>query len=121
MAMEARKRGLAVIAVVSRKHAEASASRHRSGKRLHEVSDVVIDNGGAVGDAAVDIAGLPVRAAATSTAIGAAIVQAIMAEAAERLASRGQPPDLFASSNADGGDERNRAVAARYEGAIRCL
>jgi uncharacterized phosphosugar-binding protein len=69
--------------------------------------DVAIDNGGEVGDAVVDVAGVPARVAPTSTVVGAAIVNALVAEVVERLASRGLVPLVYVSSNVEGGDAAN--------------
>lgn len=121
MAMEAKARGLKVVAITSLTHGAASPSRHSSGKRLHELSDVVIDNHGCVGDASIDVEGLAERVAPTSTAIGAIIVNAIVAEAAERMAGSGKPPDVFASSNGNAGEDHNERLIRKYKGVIRCL
>ncbi|MBP3962558.1 sugar isomerase domain-containing protein [Paenibacillus lignilyticus] len=121
MALEAKASGLKVIAITSLKHAEASSSRHSSGKRLHEVSDVVIDNHGCIGDASVEIPGSPIRVAPTSTVSGALIMNAIVAEVVQLLVQRGVTPDLYASSNMDAGDEHNRRLIDKYKGAIRSL
>ena len=45
VAMEAKKKGLPVIAVVSKDHCLNSAPKHSSGMRLPDVADVTIDNG----------------------------------------------------------------------------
>ncbi|BBH21927.1 hypothetical protein Back11_32720 [Paenibacillus baekrokdamisoli] len=121
MALEAKARGLKVIAITSLNHAEASSSRHSSRKRLHEVSDVVIDNHGCIGDASVDIPGLAIRVSPTSTVSGALIINAIVAEVVELLVQRGVTPDLFASSNMDSGDEHNRRLIEKYKGVVRSL
>jgi uncharacterized phosphosugar-binding protein len=103
----ARSRGVAVIAIVSEAHASSSAARAHGAANLRDIADVVIDNGGATGDAAVAIAGLERRVGPTSTVVGAAALNAIVAEAAERLVARGIQPEVFLSSNVDGGDEAN--------------
>ncbi|HEX5013298.1 MAG TPA: SIS domain-containing protein [Candidatus Limnocylindrales bacterium] len=103
----ARARGVKVIAIVSRAHATSAAARAHGAANLGEIADVVIDNGGAPGDAAVAIEGLERRVGPTSTVVGAAALNAIVAEAAERLVARGIRPDVFLSSNMDGGDEAN--------------
>jgi uncharacterized phosphosugar-binding protein len=69
--------------------------------------DVAIDNGGAVGDAAVTIDGLDTRVAPTSTVVGAAILDALVAEVVERLITRGITPEVYTSSNVAGGDAAN--------------
>ena len=68
LAQAARAAGASVIAVTSLRHATAQEARTQGLPRLHEVADVVIDNGGVVGDAAIDIEGFEVRVAPTSTA-----------------------------------------------------
>ena len=102
--------GVPVIAIVSRRHASSRAARAADSANLQDVADVVIDNGGAVGDAAVEIQGLERRVGPTSTVVGAAIVNAIVAEAVDRLVARGVRPDVFVSSNVVGGDEANRGI-----------
>ena len=57
LAQAARAAGASVIAVTSLRHANAQEARTHGLPRLHEVADVVIDNGGIVGDAAIDIEG----------------------------------------------------------------
>ena len=107
MAGLARARGIPVIAIVSRAHASSGSARAAGGSNLQDVADVVIDNGGAPGDAAVAIDGFGQRVGPTSTVVGAAALNAIVAEAAERLVARGIEPDVFLSSNVEGGDDVN--------------
>ncbi|MCL1482662.1 MAG: hypothetical protein MH213_16025 [Marinobacter sp.] len=78
--------------------------------RLHELATVVIDNGGCVGDAAVDITGIDQRVSATSTVIGAAILNAVMAEAIQLAVNAGAPPDIYESSNTSSGDAINLQI-----------
>ena len=113
MALEAKARGLRIVAITSLTHATSDAVRQRDGQRLHELADVTIDNGGAVGDAAIAIEGVPTRVAPTSTVVGAAIANALVAEVAERLARRGIVPDVFTSSNVAGGDAVNERLLRR--------
>jgi uncharacterized phosphosugar-binding protein len=113
MAHEAKARGLRLIAITSLRHATSDAVRQRDGQRLHEVADVAIDNGGAVGDAAIAIEGVPTRVAPTSTVVGAAIANALVAEVTERLVRRGIVPDVFTSSNVAGGDAMNERLLRR--------
>ena len=107
MASLARARGIPVIAIVSRAHASSGSARAAGATNLQDVADVVIDNGGAPGDAAVAIDGFAQRVGPTSTVVGAAALNAIVAEAAERLVARGIEPDVFLSSNVEGGDDVN--------------
>ena len=116
LAMGGRERGARVIAVTSIRHAQAHASRHASGKRLFEVADVVLDNGGVEGDAAVEVApGLAMGA--TSTAVGAALLQALVAEASARAIRMGWEPEVYRSSNGKG-EAQNERYLARHVGHI---
>jgi uncharacterized phosphosugar-binding protein len=121
MALLARDRGVRVIAVTSVTFSLAVASRHSSGKRLLDVADVVLDLCADVGDAAVDIEGVPVPVGPVSTVIGAALLNAVVVEAASELVRRGVDAPVFASQNVDGTDDYNAAIEARYRGRIRGL
>ena len=99
-AEQARERGATVVAVTSLAHSTSVPSRAPSGRRLCEVADIVIDNCGAPGDAAVDLPDGQ-RVGATSTVTGALIVQAIVCEAADRLVAAGITPPVLRSFNVD--------------------
>jgi uncharacterized phosphosugar-binding protein len=114
MALEAQQRGLKVVAVTSMTHTKNAPSRHSSGKKLYEVADLVIDNCGIPGDAAIEIPGFPGRAGATSSIAGAAIINAITVQVAGNLAARGISPPILISANIPGGDEHNERVRAQY-------
>ena len=47
------------------------------------------------------------RVGPTSTVVGAAAVNAIVVEAVARLSARGITPEVFISSNVEGGDAAN--------------
>ncbi|MCL5046514.1 MAG: SIS domain-containing protein [Actinobacteria bacterium] len=121
VALEAKKRGLTVVAITSAEYSRFTTSRHSSGKLLLDVADVVIDNCGVPGDAILEHPGVPVKFAPTSTAVGAAIINAIMAEAGEKLAVRGIEPPVFLSGNLDGADARNLELVGRYKNRVRLL
>jgi uncharacterized phosphosugar-binding protein len=107
LAERALQNGAQVIAITSLTHANSAEARSTDSTRLHELAHVVLDNGGEVGDAAIAIPGLDRRIGPTSTVVGAAIINAIVAEAVQILVERGDPVDVFVSSNVEGGDEIN--------------
>lgn len=98
-AMAAKSRGATVIALTSLAHSRAVASRHASGKRLFELADIVLDNGGVYGDAALDIPGTSLRMGPTSTVIGCWIINIILAEAVAQAQDRGVTTDVYQSAN----------------------
>jgi len=107
-AVAARERGATVIALTSLAYSGSVAPR--AAARLAEVVDLVIDLPGVPGDAVVDVGpGLP-KAGPTSTAVGSAVLHALMVEVATRLPD----PPVFASANVDGGDVRNAGLLAAY-------
>ena len=120
-ALEGKARGAVTVAITSVTHSSAVGSRHSSGKRLFEVCDYVLDNGGVLGDACLTLPGLPQAMAPTSTVLDATLVNLAMAGTAEKLAERGITPPVFASANTDEGDRANKAVIAEYRKRIRIL
>ncbi len=117
LAEEARKRGAYVIALTSMQHTQAVTSRNSRNLRLFEVADLVLDNGGVLGDASFKAADGSM-VGPTSTAIGAAILQAIVCRVKELSLAEGFEADFFKSSNVDGGDEWNEQLIARYQDSI---
>lgn len=114
LALEAQRLGVFVACITSLSYSRQSAPRGSSGKRLFEASDITIDNCGCFGDAAVSMEGFPQKVSPTSTVIGAAIVNAIVAEATEMFLNLGQVPPVFISANIDGGDRHNELLMKQY-------
>lgn len=121
LALEAKKRALAVIAITSLRHAGAVAPRHASGKRLFEVADVVIDNGGEAGDGAIAFPGLTAKVGPTSLITGAFIINSIVCSVVELFVKKGLVPPVYLSANLPGGDEHNRRLETKYKGRIQLL
>lgn len=97
MAVRAKERGMPVIAVTSVAHADATPTRHPSGKKLKEIADVVIDNCTPPGDAVVDIPGLKYKVGPTSTLGAVTIVNALKSRTAELMMERGVEPVVLTS------------------------
>lgn len=121
MALAGKAAGLTVIAVTSLAYASSQPSRHSSGKRVHEIADIVIDNHALPGDAEVTLPDLAQKVGPMSTAVGSAILQGLIVETVAGLLARGETPPVFVSANLPGGDEHNQAVLARYRDRIRYL
>ncbi len=114
VAMVARDNGLKVIAITSLAHSRSVTSRHSSGKRLFELADVVIDNMGEPGDAAVVLPGCDAPVGPTSTITGAYIMNEIMIAAVDWMLKNGVEPPVFKSANLDGSKEHNAKLRDRY-------
>ncbi|MBR4540007.1 MAG: SIS domain-containing protein [Clostridia bacterium] len=120
MAVACREKGAFVIALTNMKHSSAVSPRNALRLRLFEAADLTLDNMGVLGDACV--AGTGGRMVGpTSTAVGAALLQAIVCRVEEIARERGQDIEYFASSNIDGGDAINAAYLEKYKGHIPAL
>src|SRR3984957_5749922 len=113
VALYAKARGLTVAALTCLAMSRATPSQHPSGKRLFEVADHVLDNGGVPGDAVVEVGG-GVSAGPTSTLIGCSVLNWLMLSVVEWLGANGHPPPLLRSQNLPGAIEHNRALGSRY-------
>ena len=116
MCLAAKAKGARVIAMTSLQHASSCTSRHSSGKMMHEVADVTIDNWGEPGDAAFPIEGLSSCIGPTSSITGITIAQALVCQVVDNLVRAGIEPPVFKSSNADGGDVHNNRMFEKYYG-----
>ena len=117
LAKAARERGAFVVALTSMQHTSAVTARNRENLRLFETADLVLDNGGVLGDASFQAAD-GAMVGPTSTAVGAAMLQAIVCRVKEMSLAEGFEADFFKSSNVDGGDEWNDKLIARYQDTI---
>jgi uncharacterized phosphosugar-binding protein len=120
-ALFARQRGAKVIAITSSDHAAHVTSRHRSGKMLHDVADLVIDNQAPYGDACLAIPKSEKRMGSTSTISGSFIINAVMAEAVANLSRRGIAIDIYRGANSGGGGAEAEEIVRRWRPRIRGL
>ncbi|MEO7650728.1 MAG: SIS domain-containing protein [Bryobacteraceae bacterium] len=115
MAQGAKRRGMPVIAIVSKRHCEQSPPAHSSGKKLIDVADVVIDNHCPPGDCVLELEGLEWRTGPVSTVTGAMIVNMLRCETAERLLARGVKPVLLPSHQFVGNTSAEEQLDRFYE------
>lgn len=115
MAMGARRRGMPVIAMLSRQHCEQSPAAHSSGKKLIDVADVVLDNQCPPGDCVLELEGLEWRTGPTSTVTGAMLMNMLRCETATRLLSRGFKPVLLPSHQFVGNTSAAEQLERFYE------
>lgn len=120
MAMLGRERGMRVAAILNRRQSDAWPSRHPSGKKLADVAEVVLDNGGPDGDAWLELPGMPGAIGSTSTMIGALLIQLILAQGIENALAQGVVPEIYISSNTRG-DDHNDRLLQKYRSRIRHL
>lgn len=121
IAEEFQKRGVRVVAIISRRHSEASHSNRPDGRKLQDFADLVLDTGAPVGDAMVQIDGLDTLVAPGSTIGGCLLVNAIKAEVAQRLTQAGQPPTVLTGAAVVGAERAAALFEAAYDEHARRL
>ncbi|MGV8093021.1 MAG: sugar isomerase domain-containing protein [Mangrovibacterium sp.] len=102
-----------VVSIISKKHAEKSASKRGDGKKLGDFSHLVLDTGAPVGDAMVYVPGLDTPVAPGSTVGGTLLINCIKAELAGLLTAAGQPPKVLSGAVVVG----EKRAASLFEGA----
>jgi len=115
MAMKAKAEGLKLIALTSLEHSMSCQSRHKSGKKLYELADLVVDNCVPEGDSLMDFNG--VKSGPGSTIAGSLIVNSILTETLSKLVKDGVKLPVFTSQNVDGFN--NDDLYAKYQLKIR--
>jgi uncharacterized phosphosugar-binding protein len=121
MAEEFQRRGVKVVAIISRRHSEASTSQRPDGKKLQDFADLVLDTGAPVGDAMVAVPGLETPVAPGSTVGGCLLVNSIKAEVARRLTEAGQPPKVLTAGALVGRARATEIFEAAYDEHARRL
>jgi uncharacterized phosphosugar-binding protein len=121
MAALFQQRGVKVVALISKRHADASASKHPSGKKLADFADLILDTGAPAGDAMVTIPGLPTPVSPGSTIGGCLLINAIKAEVAARLTRAGQPPKVLTAPPLIGAEKATALFESAYDEHARRL
>ena len=124
-ALTAKERGVALIGISSREHAENTSpdhpARHPSKANLHDLVDVAIDSKVPIGDAVVKVPGMGENIAAISTFANAFTLNCLVIRTVAKLVERGMEPPVWRSGNAPGGDEANGRFIANFQGRVRAL
>jgi uncharacterized phosphosugar-binding protein len=109
MALEARNRGVVTVTVGSVAFAKV-APLSGIGRRLADVCDFAIDNGGVPGDGIVSVPGIEWKVGPTSTVVGALVWNALVVETTYRLqVAKGDAP-VGVSFNMPGYEEYAKAL-----------
>lgn len=124
-ALEAKARGLTVIAITSPGCSQGipagHPARHPSNQNLCDVADLCIDSKVPTGEALVAIDGCDQKVGPASTITHAFILHSIVVAAVEHMVSLGVQPPVWKSANAPGGDEANKKYIAEYSGRVKHL
>ncbi|MEO5581397.1 MAG: sugar isomerase domain-containing protein [Saprospiraceae bacterium] len=116
IALEAKKKGMKVIAFGSAAEATGKVSRHSSGKTIFEIADIVVDTCAPAGDASVDLKNHHDKIGPVSTMAFITCVWMTVVTVAELLADRGIKLYIHPSHNVPGdGSAKQRLEDALSE------
>jgi uncharacterized phosphosugar-binding protein len=115
IAEEFKKRGVRVVAIISVKHGEATASKRPDKKKLQDFADIVLDTGAPAGDAMVRVPGLETPVSPGSTVGGCMLINCLKAEVAARLAAAGQPLKVLTAAALIGEKRSTEIFEAAYD------
>ena len=121
MAIGARDRGMKVVAVTAVDHSQAGDPLPRTGTRLMDHADIVIDICIPVGDAAVLLPHLDTPVGPLSTVANAAVVNEIKVQTAELLRRMDKLPSVITSSSVVGADRSSALFEDAYNDYARRL
>ena len=102
IALEAKKKGMKVIAYGSAAEAKGKQSRHSSGKTIFEVADLVVDSCAPIGDSSVTLKNHRDKVGPVSTMAFITCVWMTVTTVAEILADRGVKLFIHPSHNVPG-------------------
>ena len=115
IAKKFKEKNIRVVAIISRNHSESSDSRHKSGKKLQDFADLVLDTGAPTGDAMTKIDGIDTPVSPGSTVGGCMLINAIKAEVADRLTKAGQPPNVLTAGAIVGKERASKLFESAYD------
>ncbi len=110
-----RELGVKVVAILGKRHMEASSSRHPKGVKLADVADLVLDTGIPAGDSMVTVAGLDTPVSPGSTVGSALLVNALKAEVADALVRGGASPKVLTATCHVGAERAAELFEAAYD------
>jgi len=111
VALEAKKMGIYTVSFSSFAHSQSVPSRHSSGRRLMDVTDLAIDLGGVKGDAVVNLTDR-LQAGPFSTLSSVFLGHSVLVEVCDRLEKSGHAC-VYTSVNTPEGEENNRKIEAK--------
>lgn len=109
------QKGIKVVALITKQHAEKSVSKRPDGKKLSDFADLILDTGAPAGDAMVTVPGLDTPVAPGSTVGGAVLVNCIKAEVAGLLTQAGCPPTVLSAANVVGPERAVTLFESAYD------
>lgn len=115
LGLQAKARGVRVIAVTGVSYSSKLESKHPSGKRLYEVAEVVLDNHADYGDAFFAIPGAERKVVPISGVSAAILMWSLTVGIVDRMVKRGLQPSIYESINKPDGPTLVQKIEAEYQ------
>lgn len=120
-----RKKNVPVIVLTNVEYSKTLKARHSTGRHLMDTGDVVISNCSAIGDAAIEIHGLPMKVGSTSSIPFLGIINAVISETVDICLKRGFTPDVYYNGSLRVNNpvigNHNFAIIDKYYGRMKNL
>ena len=110
LAWDSMQKGVNVIALTSMSYATAVDPVHESGKKLHEMVSLALDNCAPPAEAMLQVDGIEAPFAACSGIASSYLMWSITAVAVEKMLADGYTPGILKSANFPGGNDYNKTV-----------
>ena len=110
LAWDSMQKGVNVIALTSMSYATTVDPVHESGKKLHEMVSLALDNCAPPAEAMLQVDGIEAPFAACSGIASSYIMWSITAAAVEKMLADGYTPGILKSANFPGGNDYNKTV-----------
>ena len=115
-ALRAKEKGIPLITITSVDYGNTMITKHQSGKKLKDIADVVIDNKCLIGDAAVALDGLNVKAGPVSGIVMNYIMSSLLVEMSEIVLEKGSIPEVYYNGHVKAMSEEAKAEFAWLSG-----
>ncbi|MCL4417094.1 MAG: sugar isomerase domain-containing protein [Actinobacteria bacterium] len=119
MCMEAKKRGLFIISFVNVNYSRKLDSYHKSGKKVYEISDIVINTMGNKEEGLVSLEGVDFKLGLYKNMVTVFLTQSLVLEVENILSKRGKLESAIINPNVDGADNLNIKALEIYKDRIR--
>lgn len=110
LAWDSMQKGIHVIALTSMSYATSVDPVHESGKKLHEMVTLALDNCAPPAEAMLQVEGIEAPFAAASGISSAYLMWSVTAAVVEKMLADGYTPGILKSANFPGGNDYNKTI-----------
>lgn len=110
LAWDCVNKGIIVIAFTSMVYANAVDPVHESGKKLHEIATLTLDNCAPAAEAMLEVEGIEAHFAAASGIASDYIMWSLTSVCVEKMLADGFTPGILKSANYPGGNDYNKTI-----------